>query len=148
MGRGAWWATVHRVTKSLTQLKWLSTGRILGLPWWLSGKGPACNAGDPSSISGSGRSPGKGQSNPLLYSCLENPMDREAWLAAVHRVAKSWAWLKWLSSSSRGILVYSIWLQMLGGIIYVLKGILGECQLEFKLQAWRDPGSPCALSYS
>ena len=36
-----------------------------------------------------GRSPGEGQSNPLQYSCLENPMDRGAWQAAVHRVAKS-----------------------------------------------------------
>ena len=35
--------------------------------------------------------------NPLQYSCLENPMDRGAWWAAVHRVAHSWTWLKWLS---------------------------------------------------
>ena len=39
----------------------------------------ACNAGDLGSISGSGRSPGEGNSNPLQYSCMENPMDREAW---------------------------------------------------------------------
>ena len=48
------------------------------------------NAGDLGSISGSGRSPGEGHDNPLLYSCLENPMDREAWQAIVHRVAKCW----------------------------------------------------------
>ena len=35
--------------------------------------------------------------NPLQYSCLENPVDRGAWWAAVHRVAQSWTWLKWLS---------------------------------------------------
>ena len=46
----------------------------------------ACSAGDSGSILGSGRSPGEGNSNPLQYFCLENPMDREAWWATVHRV--------------------------------------------------------------
>ena len=50
------------------------------------------NAGDP--VSGSGRSPGGGHSNPLQYSCPENPMDRGAWRATVHRVAQSQARLK------------------------------------------------------
>ena len=49
----------------------------------------ACNAGDLGSIPGSGRSPGKGNGNPLQYPCLENPMDRGAWWATVHRVTKS-----------------------------------------------------------
>ena len=49
----------------------------------------ACNAGDLGSILGSGRSPGEGNSNPLQYSCLENPMDRGAWWAAVPGVTKS-----------------------------------------------------------
>ena len=49
----------------------------------------ACNAGDPGSNPGLGRSPGEGSGNPLQYSCLENPMDRGAWWAAVHGVAKS-----------------------------------------------------------
>ena len=44
---------------------------------------------DVSSIPGSGRSPEGGNGNPLQYICLENPMDREAWRATVHRVAKS-----------------------------------------------------------
>ena len=47
-------------------------------------------------ILGLERSPRKGYGNPLQYSCLENPMNREAWQATVHRVAKSWTWLKWL----------------------------------------------------
>ena len=62
------------------------------LPQWLSGKESACNAearGDVGSISGSGRSPGGGHGNPLQYYCLENPMDRGAWQAMVHGVAKS-----------------------------------------------------------
>ena len=49
----------------------------------------ACDAGDPGSIPGSGRSPGEGNGNPLQYSCLENPMDGGAWWATVHEVAKS-----------------------------------------------------------
>ena len=42
-----------------------------------------------SSVPGLGRSPGGGHGNPLQYSCLENPMDRRAWQAMVHRVAES-----------------------------------------------------------
>ena len=60
----------------------------------------ACNAGDTrdaGSIPGSGRSPEEGHGKPLQYSCLENPMDRGAWWAIVHRVAKSRTQLKWLS---------------------------------------------------
>ena len=63
---------------------------------WLlgsDGKASACNEGDLGSIPGSGRSPGEGNGNPLWYSCLENPMDRGAWWAAVHGVAKSWTQL-------------------------------------------------------
>ena len=51
----------------------------------------------PVSIPGSERSPGEGSGNPLHYSCLENPMDRGAWWATVHGVAKSWTRLKQLS---------------------------------------------------
>ena len=66
------------------------------LSWWLSGKEPACNKGDArdaGSISGSGRSPGGGNSNLPQYSCKENPMDRRAWQATVHRVPKRQTWL-------------------------------------------------------
>ena len=52
---------------------------------------------DVGSIPGSGRSLREGNSNPLQYSCLENPMDRGAWWATVHRVAKNQTWLKRLS---------------------------------------------------
>ena len=48
------------------------------------------NAGDSSSMPGSGGSPGEGNGNPLQYSCLGNPMDREAWQATIYEVAKSW----------------------------------------------------------
>ena len=57
------------------------------------GKESACNAGDPGSIPGSGKSPGEGNGNPLQYSCPENPMHRGAWRGTVHSVTKSQAGL-------------------------------------------------------
>ena len=62
---------------------------------------PPANTGDVRDLDltpGSGRSPGGGHGNPLQYSCLENPMDRRAWWATVHGVAKSWTWLTRLST--------------------------------------------------
>ena len=77
----------------------------LYLPWAsrvaLVVKEPSCNAGGPrhaGSIPGSGRSPGERHGNPLQDSCLENPMDREAWWAIVHRITKNQTWLKRLST--------------------------------------------------
>ena len=61
----------------------------LGFPGGSEDKASACNAGDPASVPGLGRSPGEKNGNPLQYSCLENPMNRGAWWATVHRVAKS-----------------------------------------------------------
>ena len=60
-----------------------------GFPGASDDKESACNAGDSGSIPGSGRSPGEGNGYPLQYSCLRNPMDRGAWRATVHGVAKS-----------------------------------------------------------
>jgi len=62
----------------------------LSFPGGSEGKESACNAGDPASIPGSGRSPGGGHGNPLQYSYLENPTDRGAW----------WWW--WVSHSAWG----------------------------------------------
>ena len=62
-------------------------------------KNPPAKSGDERDLgsdSGSGRSPGGGHGNPLQYSCLENPVDREVWWAAVHRVAQSRTRLKHL----------------------------------------------------
>ena len=53
------------------------------------GKESACNAEDQGSIPGLGRSPGEGKGNPLQYSCLENAMDRGAWMATDHGICKS-----------------------------------------------------------
>ena len=60
----------------------------------------AYNGGDLGSIPGSGRSSGEGNDNPLQYSCLENPMDRGAWWAIDHRVAKSRTQLSNFTSKS------------------------------------------------
>ena len=65
----------------------------MDFPGSSDGKESACNAGDSGLIPGSGRSPEGGNSNPLQYSCLENPMDRGAWWATVLRVTKSWTQL-------------------------------------------------------
>jgi len=68
--------------------------RNSGLPWCLVGKESTCNAGDEGSILELRRSPGEGNSNPLQYSCLGNPMARGAWWAAVHGITKSQTQLK------------------------------------------------------
>ena len=63
---------------------------IMSFPGASAGRESSCSVGDLGSIPGSGRSPGEGNGNPLLYSCLENSMDRGTWQATVHEFAKSW----------------------------------------------------------
>ena len=60
----------------------------MGFPGGSVSNESACNAGDLGSIPGSVGSTGEGNGNPLQYSCLENPMDRGAWQATVHRVTR------------------------------------------------------------
>ena len=108
-----WWA--FRVPKALTKthtcfsLKPLPPAGSLH-PCHLPGssavqKESTCNAGDTAgtmgSIPGLGRSPGGGHGHPLQYSCLENPMNKGAWWATVHRITESWTRLKQLSTHSR-----------------------------------------------
>ena len=83
-----WWVLVLNISRT-----WASQVALVV-------KNPPANAGDirdVGSIPGLGRSPGEGHGNPLQYSCLENPMDIGASQATVHRVTKSWTWLKQLS---------------------------------------------------
>ena len=81
MNRRAWRAAVHGIARVRHDLApFLSHGSI--------GKESACNAGDLGSIPGLGRCPGEGNSNPLRYSWQENPMDRRAWWAMIHGVAR------------------------------------------------------------
>ena len=69
----------------LIRILWKS----MGFPGGSEVKASACNAGNLGSIPGLDRSPGEGNGNPLQYSCLENPMDGEAWRATVHEVTES-----------------------------------------------------------
>ena len=81
-----------------------SIRQVIPSPVALVVKNPTAKAEDirdAGSVPGSGRSPGEGNSNPLLSSCLENSMDRGGWWATAHRVAKSWMQLKWLSTHAR-----------------------------------------------
>ena len=76
----------------------LQSGWNMGFPCGSVVKNLPANVGDADSIPGSGKSPGKGNGNPLQYSCLGNPLGRGAWCATVHGVTKSqtrlsnWAW--------------------------------------------------------
>ena len=99
-------------------------------------------------IPGLGRSPGEEHSDPLQYSCLENPMDRRDWQAAVHRVAKSRTRLKRLSMHTHiGSAVLTLDHQGSPGLaILKLEGNLpgrkvrergnGRKKLPFCIQAW------------
>ena len=62
---------------------------FLGFPGGSVVKNSPANAGDIGSIPGLGRIPGEGNGNPLQYSCLGNPMDRETWQATIHGIAES-----------------------------------------------------------
>ena len=66
-----------------------STSPMMGFPGGSEVKAYARNAGDLGSIPGLGRAPGEGNSNPLQYSCLENPEDGGAWWGTVYEVVKS-----------------------------------------------------------
>ena len=61
---------------------------MYGFPGGSVVKNPPANARDAGSIPGLGKSPGEGNGNPLQYSCLGNPMDRGAWWATIHAIAK------------------------------------------------------------
>ena len=90
MDRGVWQATVQRGPKEWDMTEQLT--RLRASQMALVVKNLPANAGDVKevgSIPGLGRTPGGGRGNPLRYFCLENPMDRGAWQATVHRVAKS-----------------------------------------------------------
>ena len=91
-----YWKTSLRILHNTNQCHKLSSNKIFfQVKRHFPGdrKEPPTSAGDlrdASSILGSGRSPGGGHGEPLQYSCLENPMNREVWWVTVHRVAKSW----------------------------------------------------------
>ena len=94
MDREVWCNAVHGVVKNQTQPSyWTELIYQEGFPGGSVGKEFACNARDLGSIPWSGKSPGEGNSYPLQYSCLGNPMDRRVWWVTVCEVTKSQTWL-------------------------------------------------------
>ena len=90
----------------LLNISWLYVLEFKGFPVGSDGKESTCSAADLCLISGLGRSPGKGNGNPLLYSCLENSLNRGAWWVTVYRVTKSntTEWLTLILEFSSGLL--------------------------------------------
>ena len=90
---------------------------------------------DTGSFPGSGRSPGGGNSNPLQYSCLENPMDRGAWWATVHGFTKSWTRLSY-ACMHRTYSVPGVLRQIMVREVvrFSKQNISIGCQVKFKLQ--------------
>ena len=82
------WGALKSLQMVIAALK-LKDAYSLDIPGGSDGKASVYNAGDLGSIPRLGRSPGEGNGNPLQDYCLENPMDRGAWQATVHGVAKS-----------------------------------------------------------
>ena len=107
MDGGAWWATVHGVATSQTRLSNFTFTFTLGIPDFkqfsslVAQRLKRLPAMQETRVRSLGRedSPGEGNGNPLQYSCLENPRDGRAWLAAVCGVAQSRTRLKRPSSS-------------------------------------------------
>ena len=90
MGYNPWDHNKSDTTEQLTLSSYgLSVNWTWSSPGGSDGKESACSTRDSDSIPGSGRSPGEGNGNPLQYSCLENSMDRGAWRATDHGVAKN-----------------------------------------------------------
>ena len=104
-----------------------------GFPGGSDGKDSACNARDPGSIPGSGRSPGEEKGNPLQYSCPENPMDRGAWRATVRGVPNSWTQLS-IKLHTRGEWVVKNSKENPYQLLYINKSSLGSSTLQSELQ--------------
>ena len=100
---------------------------FLGFPGGTEVKASTCNVGDLGLIPGSGRSPGEGNGIPLQYSCLENPMDRGARQATVHRVAQSWTQLKRLSTGSNSRISQAWRIVVVPELLQILQCMLSEC---------------------
>ena len=99
------WIKRYTVIDKIHFILFLVTNNT-GFPGGDSGKESACQGRRPNrqEFSESGRSPERGNSYPLQYFCLENPMDRGAWQATVRRVEKSWTRLKQLSTHTPTII--------------------------------------------
>ena len=103
----------------------------MGFPGGSDSKVYACNAGDPGTVSGLGRSPGERNGNPLQYSCLENSSDRGAWPATVHRFTESRTQLSNLHFSLSGQPRRNPW-----GRLSCVWGRVGRLGSELLLMGW------------
>ena len=113
-----------------TELNWTKLNPWQGFPCSSDGEESACNARNPGSIPGLGRSPGGGLCKPLQWSYLETPMDWGAWQAAVHGVTKSWTWLSTVQHNTWQpkfhFLILWMWLfQCINGIINICPPVTG-----------------------
>ena len=119
-----------------------------GLPRWLSGKESACNVrevtGAESLIPGSGRSPGEGNDSPLQYSYLENPNDRGAWWATVHRATKSQTWLSNSTTVQRD---GGKWSQLWNLFIPVIFQALRASSFIENVRIWRESSATYSLFF-
>ena len=82
------WEINFRGSLTFLRVSWTLVAFVPDHPCSSDGKQSACSAGDPGSSPRLGQSPGEGNSNPLQFSCLENPMNRGAWRATVHAFIK------------------------------------------------------------
>ena len=105
-------------------------------------KESTCNAGDVDLITGSGRSPGRQHGNSLQYSCLENPTDRGAWQAPVHRVAVSWPHA--FKDLFPGSLFFSIVLYV---CLYACADHFGYCSFVVCFEMWKCKSSDFVLHF-
>ena len=131
MDREAWYAAVHGIAKSWTQLSdWteLEINSLFQLCVFHltrdfpgGSDGGSCSAGDLGSIPVLGRSPGEGNDSPLQYSCLGNPMDRGTWRARVHTVAElnTTEWLTHTHSTKSLISALSVQKTVLHPMVYI-----------------------------
>ena len=108
---------------------------VWSFPGGLMVKNLPANAKDVGSIPGLERSPGGGNGNPLQYSCLENSKSREAWWAAVHRVAKSQTWLSdWACTHDGWFNIYPEYIK--NSYSPVMKKNPQMTQLKTELRTW------------
>ena len=130
-------SSTHVIANSLTTFllmaEWYSHKYMYGLPWWFSSKESTCSAGDADSIPEFGRSPGRGNGNPLQCSCQEISMDRGAqWIQSIglQRVWHHWA----TEHTHKYILSIIIMMQ------YTWKSYLFDILISFSLDLYSEVG--------
>ena len=117
-------SSVHGIFQA-RKLEWVAIPFSRGSSWprdWICVFCISCIAGDPGSVPGLERPPGEGNGNPLQFSCLENPMDRRAWQATVHGIAKNRTQL----NSERFHILLDIQLHYIRHVILVTPDVFGR----------------------